>query len=122
MLTQAEARRITDRILMLVRASRGAEAHVAIRSERDGNTRFAVNEISTSGDIERLSIALTVQLGQRSATAVTNQQDDRSIDELVGRTLRMARLAPENPEDMPPLGHQSYAPAKNAKAQVAKRP
>ncbi|HEX7843935.1 MAG TPA: hypothetical protein VF469_40955, partial [Kofleriaceae bacterium] len=114
MLTQPEARRLLDRIVALVRATKGAEALVTLRSGREGNTRFAVNEISTSGDVERLSIALTVQLGQRSASAVTNQQDDRSIDELVGRTLRMARLAPENPEDMPPLGHQSYVPAKNA--------
>jgi predicted Zn-dependent protease len=114
MLTQPEARRLIDRLIALVRATKGADAIVTLRSSREGNTRFAVNEISTSGDAERLSIALTVQLGQRSATAVTNQQDDRSIDELVGRTLRMARLAPENPEDMPPLGHQSYAPARNA--------
>jgi predicted Zn-dependent protease len=114
MLTQPEAHRLVDRLIALVRATKGADALVTLRSSREGNTRFAVNEISTSGDVERLSIALTVQLGQRSATAVTNQQDDRSIDDLVGRTLRMARLAPENPEDMPPLGHQSYAPAKNA--------
>jgi predicted Zn-dependent protease len=114
MLTQPEAHRLIDRLIALVRATKGADAQVTLRSSREGNTRFAVNEISTSGDVERLSIALTVQLGQRSATAVTNQQDDRSIDELVGRTLRMARLAPENPEDMPPLGHQNYAPAKNA--------
>ena len=114
MLTPPEARRLIDRLITLVRATRGADALVTLRSAREGNTRFAVNEISTSGDVERLSIALTVQLGQRSATAVTNQQDDRSIDELVGRTLRMARLAPENPEDLPPLGSQSYTPAKNA--------
>lgn len=114
MLTQPEARRLVDRILMLVRATRGADAIVTLRSAREGNTRFAVNQISTSGDVERLSIALTVQIGQRSASAVINQQDDRSIDDLVGRTLRMARLAPENPEEMPPLGRQSYAPARNA--------
>src|SRR5678816_603020 len=82
MLTQAEARRLNDRIVALGRATRGAEALVAIRSERDGNTRFAVNEISTSGDTERMSIALTVQLGQRAATAVANQLDDRAIEDL----------------------------------------
>jgi predicted Zn-dependent protease len=114
MLSQPEARRLIDRLIALVRATKGADALVTVRSSREGNTRFAVSEISTSGDVERLSIALTVQLGQRSATAVTNQQDDRTIDDLVGRTLRMARLAPENPEDLPPLGHQSYTPAKNA--------
>ena len=114
MLTQPEAKRLVDRILALAHATKGSDALVAVRGSRDGNTRFAVNEITTSGDVERLSIALTVQFGQRSASATTNQQDDRSIDELVGRVLRMARLAPENPEQMPLLGRQSYAPVKAA--------
>lgn len=114
MQTQPEARRLIDRVIMLVRATKGTDAIVTVRGAREGNTRFAVNEISTSGDVERLSIALTVQIGQRSATAVTNQQDDRAIDELVGRTLRMARLAPENPEQLPPLGPKTYVAARNA--------
>jgi len=113
MMTQPEARRLADRILTLVHATKGAGAIVAVRSAREGNTRFAVNEITSTGDVERLSIALTVQFGQRSASATTNQVDDRSIDDLVGRALRMARLAPENPEQMPPLGRQTYLAAKN---------
>jgi predicted Zn-dependent protease len=114
MLTQPDAKRLVDRLLALAHATKGAAATVTVRSEREGNTRFAVNEITSSGDVERLSIALTVQFGQRSASAVTNQQDDRSIDDLVGRVVRMARLAPESPEQMPPLGHQSYAAARAA--------
>jgi predicted Zn-dependent protease len=114
MLSQPEAKRLVDRVLTLARATKGAEAIVSVRAAREGNTRFAVNELSTSGEIERLQIALTVQFGQRSATAVTNQQDDRSLDDLVGRVVRMAKLAPESPELMPPLGHQSYVAAKNA--------
>jgi len=108
MLTQPESRRLQDRVLALVRSTKGAEATVAVNSRREGNTRFALNEISTSGDVERLSVELTVQFGQRSASATINQLDDRSIDELVGRVVRMARLAPENPEQMPVLGRQSY--------------
>jgi predicted Zn-dependent protease len=114
MLTQPEAKRLVDRVLTLARATKGAEAIVGVRAAREGNTRFAVNELSTSGETERLEVALTVQLGQRSATAVTNQQDDHSLDDLVGRVVRMARLAPESPELMPPLAHQSYTAAKNA--------
>jgi predicted Zn-dependent protease len=114
MLTQAEARRLIDRIVTLVRANKGADAAVAVRTSRDGNTRFAQNEISTSGDIERLSIALTIQIGQRSAVAISNQPDDRTIEDLVSRTLRMAKLAPENPEQMPLLGRQTYTASKNS--------
>jgi predicted Zn-dependent protease len=114
MLTQPEAYRLLDRVLTLARATKGADALVAVRSERAGNTRFAQNEISTSGDVERLSLTLTVQFGQRSASATTNQEDDRSIDDLVGRAVRMARLAPESPEQMPVLGRQRYLATKGA--------
>jgi predicted Zn-dependent protease len=114
MQSQPETRRLLDRIIELVRATKGADALVSVRSSRDGNTRFAVNEITSSGDVDRLTITLTVQLGQRSASATTNQIDDRSIDDLVGSTLRMARLSPENPEQMPPLGRQSYLAVKTA--------
>jgi len=72
MLTQPEAKRLVDRILLLVHATKGADAIVAVRGARDGNTRFAVNEITSSADVERLSISLTVQFGQRSASATTN--------------------------------------------------
>ncbi len=114
MLTQPEARRLQDRVLALVRATKGAEGLVRLRSSREGNTRFALNEISTSGDVEKQSITLMVQLGQRSATATTNQQDDRSIDDLVSRTVRMAGLAPDNAEQMPLLGPQTYLIGKPA--------
>jgi hypothetical protein len=43
MLTQPEARRLHDRVLTLVRATKGAEATVAVRSAREGNTGFALN-------------------------------------------------------------------------------
>jgi predicted Zn-dependent protease len=114
MQTQADAKRLVDRVLTLARATKGAEAIVSVSSNRAGNTRFAVSEITSSADVERLTISLTVQLGQRAATATTNQRDDRALGELVDRVVRMARLAPENPEQMPPLGRQTYLPMKNA--------
>jgi len=114
MLSQPEAQRLVDRVLALARATKGASALVAVTGEREGNTRFAVSEITSSGDVERLTISLTVQFGQRSASATTNQLDDRSIDDLVGRVVRMARLAPENPEQMAPLGRQRYLAVKGA--------
>ena len=112
MMTPTETRALVDRLLTLVRATTGAEALVGVRTSREGNTRFAVNEITSSGDVERQTISLTVQLGQRSASATTNQTDDRSLDDLVGRTVRMAQLAPENPEQLPVLGKQSYSNSK----------
>ena len=109
MLSQAESKRVIDRVLSATRAIKGAEALVRLESSHEGNSRFAVNELTTSGDTEDQSITLQVQLGLRLAGSSVNQIDDAAIDDLVQRTATMARLAPENPELMPVLGAQRYA-------------
>lgn len=111
--SEAQARRLVERVLVLARAP-GGTANVTLVAQRGGNTRFAVNEITSSSELEGLRLAVTVQFGNRSATAVTNQLDDRSIDDVVGRAKRMAKLAPEDPEAMPPLGRQTYKPVPRA--------
>jgi len=115
MQTESQTKRLLDRVLMLAASAKGSSATAALRGTDGGNTRFAVNEITSSSDVERLTLSVSVQFGHRSATAVTNQLDDRSIDDVVGRATRMARLAPENPEAMPPLGKQRYIPVRGAR-------
>ncbi len=114
MLSETELQRLLDRVLVLVRATKGAEATASAFASQTGNTRFALNAVTTSGNVARLAISLTVHFGQRSASATTNQLDDRSIDDLVSRVMRMARLAPEMPEAMPPLAQQYYLPIPGA--------
>jgi predicted Zn-dependent protease len=121
MLTEAQARQLLERVGALIRSSKGAEGIASLTNALSGNTRFAVNEITSSGDVERTQLAVTVQFGLRSATAITNQLDDRGIDDAVASAKRMARISPENPEQVPPLGAQTYRPAKNARDQATTR-
>ncbi len=107
-MTEAQAQRLLERVMVLAGNAKGTEAIASLFHSKSGNSRFAVNEITTSGEIESLSLSVMIQVGNRSATATTNQLDDRSIDSVVGRAQRMARLAPENPEAMPVLGKQKY--------------
>lgn len=113
MLSRADTQRLLERVVALVKANKGAEAIASVTSTRGGNTRFAVNEITSSSLTERVALTLTVQFGARAAAATTNQLDDRSLDTLVSRVIQMAKLAPENPEQMPPLGAQTYRSAKD---------
>lgn len=115
MQTEGQAKRLLDRVLMLAASGKGASATASLRGSDGGNTRFAVNEITSSSDVEKLTLSVTVQFGKRSATAVTNQLDDRSIDDVVARAIRMAKLAPVNPEAMEPLGKQKYTAIKAAR-------
>ena len=116
MIREGQARTLTERVLALVEATRGAQGLISLESYQNGHTRFARSEITSSGDVERLTLSVQVQLGKRAATATTNQLDDRAIDDVVARAVRMARLSPENPEAMPPLPPQRYvvAPAPDA--------
>ncbi len=115
MQSESQSKRLLDRVIMLASSSKGTTATAVLRGSDGGNTRFAVNEITSSSDVERLTLSVSVQLGKRSATATTNQLDDRSLDDVVGRATRMAKLAPENPEAMPPLGKQKYIAVKGAR-------
>lgn len=121
MLNEAQARQLLERANALVRASKGAEGTASLTNAQVGNTRLAVNEITSSADVERTQLSITVQFGRRSATATTNQLDDRGLDDAVARAKRMAQLSPENPEELPPLGPQTYRPAKNPRDADAAR-
>ncbi len=108
------AKALLQHVLVLARATRGAEAVASLSATHAGNTRFAVNEITSSSDVDRQQLSLTMQFGLRSATATTNQLDARALDDLVARARRMALIAPENPEAMPAPGRQVYRPAPGA--------
>ncbi len=114
MMDASKAQQLLDRVLSVVRATKGAQAVASLSWEQTGNTRFAQNEITSSGDALRQTLAVTVQLGQKSATASGNQLDEASLNDLVARATRMARIAPDNPEAMPPLGRQTYVPSKGS--------
>jgi predicted Zn-dependent protease len=111
--TKDQAQRILGKVLQLAKGP-NSNAIVSLSATRHGNTRFAVNEITSSADVEKQTLSVTIQIGKRQASATTNQLDDRSLAEVVARAQRMAKLAPENPEALPPLGKQVYKPAQNA--------
>ena len=89
--------------------STAEEARVGISSGWDGNTRFAISEITTSGGVRDTSVTITSTFGRRRASATTNVLDDASLRRAVELSERLARLSPEDPELVPELGPQQYA-------------
>ena len=114
MKSESKARQLLDRAIGKARETKGAEAIVRLTEERSGNTRFAASQVTSAGEIERATLAVSVQLGQRVATASTNQLDDRAVDDAVARAVRLAKLVPDDPEAQAPLPSGKYAPAKGA--------
>lgn len=105
-LSAEEARELSERILSLTGAD---EARVGLSSGWRGNTRYAVNRITTAGEVERTQATISVRYGKRQASITTNRLDAEALGEAVASVQAQARLVPENPELMPELGPQEYA-------------
>ena len=104
-LTEDDCKKITDKVLGYATAP---ETFVYLNPSKGGNTRFARNDVTTSGYKETMIVQVTSQYGLRSGTATANQYDDASLKDCVKRAEEIARLAPEDEELMPVLGPQKY--------------
>jgi len=103
--TEQEARAILDKVVKLSKAD---ECTAQLTGSIDGNVRYALNSVSTSGTINNTDLAVQVAFGKRIGTATINEFDDASLEKVVRRAEELARLAPENPEFMPAIDKQSY--------------
>ncbi|WP_374944291.1 TldD/PmbA family protein [Sphingomonas sp.] len=106
-LTESEAYAILDKVVKLSKAD---QCTAQLSGSIDGNVRFALNNVSTSGIVSNVDLAVEVAFGKRVGIATINQFDDASLERVVRRAEDLARLAPENPEFVPAVGKQDYKP------------
>lgn len=103
--TKEEARRIMEKALSF---SKSDACEINLGGSESGNIRYARNTVSTSGSRSNQSLAVTASYGKRSGSATIDEFDDASLEKVVRRAEELAKLSPENPEFMSPLGQQSY--------------
>ena len=106
--TEQEAKAILDKVVKL---SKTDECTATLSGSVDGNIRFALNNVSTSGIVSNASLGVQVAFGKRVGVATINEFDDASLERVVRRAEDLARLAPENPEFMPAIDKQAYKPS-----------
>ncbi|WP_427852428.1 TldD/PmbA family protein [Stenotrophomonas acidaminiphila] len=106
--TEQQAKAILDKVIALSKAD---ECTATLAGSIDGNIRFALNNVSTSGMVTNAELAVQVAFGKRLGTASINEFDDASLERVVRRAEDLARLAPENPEFMPIIDRQDYRPS-----------
>jgi predicted Zn-dependent protease len=104
-LSEAACKQLSQQVLGYATAP---ETVVSVTPSQRGNTRFARNDVSTSGYVETLTVQVRSKDGQRVGIATGNQLDPASLRDVVHRAEEIARLAPEDPEAMPVLGPQTY--------------
>ncbi len=93
---------------------------VRVSSRHSGYLRFSQNQAAATGETERLDLSVTATGGGRSATVTGTYVDDAGIARLVADAEALARLAPVNPEIMPPLGPQTYLEVDTEDSKTAK--
>src|SRR5688572_1968915 len=103
--TEEEAKAILGKVINLSKAD---ETTATLAGSRDGNIRFALNNVSTSGIVDDADLAVQVAFGKRVGVATINEFDDAALERVVRRAEDLARLAPENPEFVPAVEKQTY--------------
>lgn len=115
--SQDEAKRILEKVVAFSKAD-GCEAN--LNGSIGGNIRYARNTVSTSGENNDTTLVVQSYFGKKSGVATVNEFDEASLEKVVRRSEELARLAPENPEFMEPLGPQQYTPSKTYFESTAK--
>lgn len=104
-LDREDAEALVRRTLALSRA----EACRILVGGGDGcNIRLASRGGMSSGAGGDREVTVTSSFGRKVGSASTNDFADEALRDAVARAEAAARLAPENPEAMPPLGPQNY--------------
>jgi predicted Zn-dependent protease len=104
-LKKEEAQALLKKVLSYSKAD---ECEVTVNGSEGGNIRYALNAVSTAGDISVISLAVTSVYGKKSGTATINEFDDAALERVVRRSEELAQLAPPNSEYMPMLGAQTF--------------
>lgn len=105
MLNEAQARELLQRVLSM---SKAEVTSVGAGGSRSGNIRYARNTVSTAGEESNQTLSVTASFGKRSGSSSTNEFTTEALQACVRRAEELARLAPEDPEYLPPLGPQTY--------------
>lgn len=100
-----EVRQILERVLARVSAPQ-AQVHYSWR--RELAARFGENAITQNAGGEEEELRLEAAWDRRHGGAFVNRVDGQALGALVARAEEIARLSPEDPEYLPPLGPQEY--------------
>jgi predicted Zn-dependent protease len=105
-LSKEEAQTLLKKVLSYSKAD---ECEIGLTGREGGNIRYALNAVSTAGDISTLTLSVSSTFGKKTGTATINEFDDAALERVVRRAEELAQLAPESKEYMPLLGPQTFA-------------
>ncbi len=105
MLTESQAYDLANKILSY---SKLPECQIFLWESEEAYVRFANNAITTSGFVERRTIAIQSTRDRKTGAVSLTEIDEPSLRAAVARSEEMASLASVNQEYVEPLGPQEY--------------
>ena len=114
--TKEQAQALLKKVLSY---SKAEECEVSLGGSDGGNIRYALNAVSTAGDISTTGLSVTSVYGKKAGSASIDEFDDAALERVVRRSEELAQLAPENPEYMPMLGQSEFKEAITYNANTA---
>lgn len=121
--TDAECRKLAEQALS---QAGDRDAGIAMTFSQVSNTRFANNEITTSGETNSVNIVVAVTADGRTGRVSLNETSGPALQRAVGRARELAELLPVDPEYVGAVPPQKYLDIKawddaTAKAGAAAR-
>lgn len=95
-------------VAKLTKLSKADEITINVTAGTTGDIRFANNQLSTSGLVENAQLSVQSAFGPKHASVTTDDFSDEALARTVAESERLAKLAPDDPEAMPPLTAQQY--------------
>jgi predicted Zn-dependent protease len=105
MMSRSEAQVFLERIVKLSKAD---TIGVSVNGGYTGNIRFAANRISTSGGVSNSQLVVQSGYGPKHAVVTTSDFSPEGVERAVRQSEAIAKLAPDDPENMPLLPPQKF--------------
>ncbi|MEQ1793126.1 MAG: metallopeptidase TldD-related protein [Nitrospira sp.] len=105
---------------LVMKCSTADHTLVTVHDQDGGTTRFANNQVIQNVNTRRGGVSVTVAFGARQGTATTTDFTAGSLRETVTRAEAIARVSPEDPEYLPPVGPQTYNPCPTVRSETVK--
>jgi len=105
LISESAFRRIADQVL---RDSKAEHTYVSLGDSQSTTLRYANNQVVQHVSVREPRLTVEVAFGQKKGTARTNRLDEASLRDVLAQAERIARLAPDDPEYLPPLPQQNY--------------
>jgi predicted Zn-dependent protease len=96
---------LTDLVL---EHSSADDTFITLTDHHGGTTRFANNQIIQNIDTRRVTLGVTAAFGRRHGTAGTTDLTAGAVQDTLKRAERIARISPEDPEYLSPVGPKQY--------------